>query len=215
MWAKEEMYSEGYTKATKYPPKYATKWARKNHFKGELKFAMQKAETKAHEKTIRELAGLMTGYKAADLSEGRLIFAKVLRSREMLQAESAARLTAMSQGIEPSKDTQALLFGETPQDMPVSGETVDPIVDPIIPAEPVAAYTLPESQRLINAIEKYNAAGLISAADSATAEGIIRWVESKGPDAVNDDMYWPKAIGILKQIESGIKPELLEAHDLY
>ena len=223
MWSKEEVYTEGYTKAAKYPPKYKTKWARKNHFKSELKFAMQKAETKAHEKAIRELAGLMTGYKAEDLTEGRLIFAKIRRSQEDMKLEAAARYTALSKGLEPSQETQALLFGNVDKDMPISGSAPTSDVPPQSEQEPVAsqpfndyaAENTPAYQRLIDAIDSYNQQGLIPPGDATTAQGIIGWVESKGADAEADGQYWPKAIGILKKIEDGIKMELRIKHGLY
>jgi hypothetical protein len=97
-WSKEEMYTDGYAKAGKYPPKYDNKFKRKHHLDEEMKFAHAKAETKSHVKTIRELAKMQTGFKTEDLKEGRLIFVKIRRSSMVLKMETAARLEAMRSG---------------------------------------------------------------------------------------------------------------------
>lgn len=110
LWSKEELYTEGYKKQSQYPPKYDTQYKRRNHFQSEMKFAHAKAETKAHEKAIRELAGLLTGYKLEDLKTGKLYFAKIRRSQSILKAETAARLTALSKGLKAP--TENLLFEE-------------------------------------------------------------------------------------------------------
>jgi hypothetical protein len=110
-WSKEEMYTEGYSKPPKYGSnKYDTTWKRQHHYWDMMKFAGQKAETKAYCKTIRELASLPTAFTPADLKKGVLIFSKIRRSSESLKLENAARLTALSKGLEAPKTD--LLFGE-------------------------------------------------------------------------------------------------------
>ena len=190
LWAKEEMYTEGYTKQGKYPPKYDTKWKRKAAFQAEVKFAMQKAETKAHEKTIRELAGLKSDYRAEDLKSGRFIFAKVRRSREILQAETAARLTAMSKGIEAP---QQLLFGEP-----------EPIPEP----EPEAISV---KERLISALEQYKTGGSVK--DIETTNKMLAWLKSEAHPE-EKTTFWKKAIDNLKAIEADIPEEFRIKHGL-
>lgn len=112
-WSKEEKYSEGYTKQGKYAPKYKTKYDRKAHLDSEMKFAMAKAETKAHGKTIRELAGLTTGYTAQELRSGELLFAKIRKSSQALKLEQAAHLSSISGGT--VKQDHNLLFGTEPE----------------------------------------------------------------------------------------------------
>ena len=107
-WSKEEKYTKGYTVKGRYDNKYQTKFDRKAHFDGEMKFAFAKAETKAYTKTIRELAGLMTGYTAQDLKSGELLFAKIRKSSKALQLEQAANLERISNGGKK----QNILFGE-------------------------------------------------------------------------------------------------------
>jgi len=194
MWTKEEMYTEGYSKKGKYPSRYDTKYKRKNHFYTELKFAQQKAETKAHEKTIRELAGLMTGYRKEDLSSGRLIFAKVRRSREILQAESAARLSALSNGTQEQKE-QAMLFGP-------SGGTIEMVED----TEPEIEIVTPTNrEKLIKALEYYlnEETVELNETDTGTVNTMLKWLNDT-PDAESNEAYWNKAMGNLKKIESGI-----------
>lgn len=91
--------------------KYGSKFARQSHFNSEMKFAMAKAETKAYLKTIRELAGLMTGYTKHDLQSGELLFAKIRKSSESLKLEQAAHLSRLSHNNNTEDHT--LLFGKT------------------------------------------------------------------------------------------------------
>ena len=159
---------------------------------------MQKAETKAHEKTIRELAGLHTGYRAEDLKEGRLIFAKVRRSKEILQAEAAARLSAMSRGIEGPADTTQLLFGN----------------GTITEEEPVFEIVKSNRELIIEALEMYKKGSSIPDTLVETADNILGWLNKK-EDAEADPVYWPKAIDALKLIEKGIPAEFRLDHKLY
>jgi len=213
LWAKEEMYTEGYTKPPKYPPnKYNSRWKRQANFKSELKFAQAKAETKAHLKSIRELAGMMTGYKAADLKSGHFIFVKIRRSSMIQKMETAARLQAISRGITDNTPAD-LLFGSAPSPEP----TADPLppdeydfsdVD-IVEDDP----QIPPNERFVNAMEFYLAEKLhVDSADKMTARMIAYFSDPKHTD---DDKLWPKSINRLKAIEATIDPAMLYSHDLY
>lgn len=94
LWSKEESYTNGYTKQGQYSNKYETMYQRRAHFDSEMKFAQAKAETKSNLKTIRELAGMMTGFSKSDLTTGFLIFSRVRRSMDSLKVEAAANLAA-------------------------------------------------------------------------------------------------------------------------
>jgi len=227
LWAKEENYTEGYTKPPKYPNKYDTKYKRRMHFQSELKFAHAKAETKAYMKAIRELAGLMTGYQTQDLKDGRLIFAKVRRSREVLRMETAARLQGMSKGNK-AEETVQKLFGE-PVDrvaenlenkhQPETGqqETEEPQQETFnIPTEPETETEPKKSKRehLIAILKNYREADLIVEEYANSADNIIKWL-SNNEDAENNTTYWPKAIRILQDIEAKIPEEGKILHNLY
>jgi len=93
LWSKEEAFTDGYTKEGKFPTKYDTMYKRRAHFDAEMKFAQPKAETKANLKTIRELAGMMTGFAPDDLKTGFLIFSRVRRSSDSLKVEAAAMMS--------------------------------------------------------------------------------------------------------------------------
>ena len=86
------------------PLKYDTKWKRQCSFDEELDKAAGKADSKSKSKAIREVVGLPTGFESEDLKEGRFIFAKIRRSREILQLESAANLTRISAGKQQQED---------------------------------------------------------------------------------------------------------------
>lgn len=190
-------------------PKYDTKWKRKSHFQTELKFAMQKAETKAHEKTIRELAGLMTGYKETDLKSGCLIFAKIRRSRKILQAETAARLVSLSNGNQSKPN---LLFGELEDDVviqhePVKGGTI--IENETIVNEQPEVKT--PKQWLIESIETYGKN--ISEELMDTADAVLKWLDkTESPETTT---FWGKAINLLKTIEEDMPEDFRVKHGLY
>ena len=195
-------------KEIKIYPKYQTKWDRKSCFYAELKFAMQKAETKAHEKTIRELAGLMTGYRSEDLSSGRLIFAKVRRSREILQAESAANLHAISKGINNTEPIE-LLF-DTPKAVDVKPEfATGDIVDkaPEKKIEPVKS----QKEIVLDAIEKYKANIEPELLDRTDA--LLDWIDEEA--APEKTSFWKDVIEHLKKIEESIPETFRIKHGLY
>lgn len=226
-WSEEEKNTKGYTIEIKdgkyqyfdkdiyglhyfkgkysYPIKYMTKYDRKKHFYSELKFAQQKAETKAHEKTIRELSALMTGYKTDDLKAGRLIFAKVRRSREVLKMETAARLSALSNGTHPAQ-SQTLLFGaqEEPPNISDSDEK------DVTPGPPTPEGTL------LQVFQTYGKIEQLTESERVIIGKCVTWLQGN-PDKKKESYqkYWDKAINILKDIEKKIEITQIIDHELY
>jgi hypothetical protein len=204
LWAKEEMYTDGYTKKSKYPNKYDSSYKRKAHFMGELKFAHAKAETKAHEKTIRELAGLQTGYKKEELSKGELIFSKVRRSRIILQSETAAKLAALSQGKQIESKVE--LFGEDhSSEMNISLHE-DEHKEPDPPKKS-------KQDELIEVLDYYvNESLIIKELDSSVAN-LLNWLKST-KEAEKNVQYWTKAMTVLKAVEEKIPNEGKKDHNI-
>ena len=215
LWTKEEMYTEGYSKKAQYPPKYDNTFKRRAHFNAEMKFAHAKAETKAHSKTIRELAGLMTGYTAADLKEGKFIFSKVRKSQESLKLEQAANLSRISGGGEPSPSAN-LLFppdNELEEEMEEVAEEMIHEEDPfesedVTPTEPT------DEEKLLGIFQTYEHLKELPADNIATIGKCIKWLESN-PDQSKDNYtgLWKKIIGKLKSIESNVDIEHQVEHE--
>lgn len=222
-WSKEEAKTNGYqnifngeyeyygkkyngkyykSKNGKYinnvPLKYDTKYKRKLHFKSELKFALQKAESKAHLKTIRELACLMTGYTEKDISHGVFYFARVRRSLETLKLETAARLTSLS------KENHNNILFETPkEEQEVKQIEENKKTKVSLMADIIKFYI--KDQEVSKNIEDIN-----------VVDKLILWLESN-PD-INDEnniKFWNKAINILKNIEENIPSFMKKEHDFY
>lgn len=187
-WTKEEAYTDGYTKPSKFPYRYNNKYKRRAHFQSELKFAQAKAETKAHEKTIRELAGMFTGYKTEDLTSGFFIFAKIRRSRESLHADARARIG--SYAIDSSKPEDGQL-----NIMPVNdeGETL--------------------KNQIIDTLKYYFKNDMIKNDMIETSSKMIDWLENT--ESPETSPFWANAIDKLKQIESIIPSEGRLTHGLY
>jgi len=211
LWTKEEMYTEGYSKKSKYPDKYDTTFKRRAHFNAEMKFAHAKAETKAHGKTIRELAGLMTGYTAPDLKEGKFIFSKVRKSQEALKLEQAANLSRISAGNEPSPAGN-LLFGpadEEPEIEETVKETTEP--DPFDDPEPINVTPTPEEE-LLGIFQTYQ----VTIKDNKDLNAVVNWMDKNlDKTAVNYQRGWDKAIGILKEVEKQLDITQLVEHKFY
>jgi len=220
LWEKEEVYTEGYTKKGKYPNKYDSKFKRKSHFASEMKFAQAKAETKSYLKAIRELAGLMTGYRQEDLISGRLSFVKIRRSHGSIKMETAARLAALSQGKQLEAPEPNLLFADEPQ------QEIKPEPKPELENKPEPTAhrqlfsgdhePLPATARemLIKTLNHYLSDGLIGDNNKETAKNIIEWLNNT-PEAESDPKFWPKALSILKEIETNIFDEGKIDHKLY
>lgn len=229
LWDKEELASEGYAKTVKdqygregyntewngkktfHEYKYNTKYKRRVHFNDLLDKAMGKAETKGKMKVIRELACLKTGYTDEDLLEGRFIFAKIGKSSGQAKLEAAARVSALSHGIE-DKTASAALFGkrETSDAAPVMRDvTPTPTPSPASLAA-VAALDPAADQRaeMLKVLKKYVDEGIVVGKENKeTAERIIGWLD-RTPNATENATYWPKAIGLLDAIELDILPDV-------
>jgi hypothetical protein len=223
MWADEEKWTEGYSKPNKFDNKYDTPYRRRSHFYDELKFAHSKAETKAHEKTIRELAGLQTGYKTEMLQGGSLTFAKIRRSREILKMESAARLGAMSRGeVAPVR----ALFAPDAESEPATEP--EPVTQPASSSDPFALEvtdvtatheTEPEPKKtprecLIATLEHYKTEKLVPENMIKETDNVLTWL-TKNADAETKKDLWPKAILRLTLIEKTIPEKGRVTHDLY
>lgn len=214
MWADEEKYTEGYSKKGKYPPKYDTKWKRKSHFKSELKFAMQKAETKAHVKTIRELAGLMTGYRTEDLKTGHMIFAKVRRSRKILQAESAANLQRIASGRADSEPID-LLFGSEPEALPPAApepQKAEPL-EKFAKEKKFEAPKKTPKETVLDVIDKYNTGKNIPEGLIDRTEAMVGWLEDQ--QSPEETVTWKEVLIHLKSIEETIPEDFRVKHGLY
>lgn len=199
LWSKEEQYSEGYTKQSKYPPKYENKYKRRAHFDSEMKFAHAKAETKAYLKTIRELAGMPTGYASTDLTSGKFVFSRIRRSKAVLKMETAARLSAISRGIEQNGNN--ILFGNTaPQlpDIPLDEDDIPPQETEI---EIVAVFS-----EYISAMQDGDLK------DRAIAT--LNWLKSE-KDPKSNAKYYKKAIDNLHEIEDATPEAFRIIHKLY
>jgi len=220
-WHKEEKITEGYSPAIvkdgeyeyynkkytgkhyfiingKYknavPLKYDTKWKRKCHFDDELAKSLGKADSKAKSKAIREVVGLQTGFLPEDLAEGRIIVSRVRRSRGILQAESAARLSALSNGTQEQKE-HTMLFGP-------SGGTIEMVED----TEPEIEIVTPTNrEKLIKALEYYlnEETVELNETDTGTVNTMLKWLNDT-LEAESNEAFWNKAMGNLKKIESGI-----------
>jgi hypothetical protein len=218
LWADEEKWTEGYSKPNKFDNKYDTPYRRRSHFYEELKFAHAKAETKAHEKTIRELAGLQTGYKTDMLASGSLTFAKIRRSREILKMESAARLGAMSRGdVQPVRQLfapDATAVDDAPSTIEQSES--DPFAVTDIPgvhdAEPEPKKT--QRECLIAVLEHYWEEKLVPDNMVKETNNVLTWL-NKNADAESKKDLWPKAINRLMAIEKVIPEKGRVTHELY
>lgn len=223
LWTKEEVYTEGYTKPGKYPPKYDTRWKRKAHFYAELKFAQQKTETKAHTKTIRELAGMMTGYRQEDLKSGRFVFVKIRRSADVLKLEQAARIDAIRNGTNDGRQAGAALFGAQQIEAPaVEAEPVpppepepEPIFEDHAPAPEPAAAPISAEQKLVTVLGIYQTKNPVITPE--VAEGVSRviaYYSEHGGTREGDPERWKKAMAVLKMVESALDSSCVIAHNL-
>jgi len=205
LWSNEEMYTNGYTKKGKYDNKYQNPFQRKANFDSEMKFAHAKAESKAYLKSIRELAGLPTGFKSNDLISGQLAFSKVRRSPLALKAETAARLGAISRGIGQST-AQAQLFGPAePEIYP------EPIAD--IEPEFTTEDTPPHDTQILAVFEEY-LPNISDEGMQATAKATIEWLKGE-EDPKSNKSFYAKALKNLKLIEDGIPEAFRLTHTLH
>lgn len=210
------MYTDGYAKKGKYDNKYDSPYRRRAHFDAEMKHAHAKAETKSHTKTIRELAGLPTGFRPEDLTSGVMIFARVRRSREVLQMETAARLSAISQGHQPGEQATRMLFGPTvvenePDNTPEpEPQNVTPDFPPTTePEQPKKT----KREELISVLQYYQKEKLVTPDMADTVTNVIAWLDG-AKDAESQSEWWAKAVSILKTVESKVPEEGRLTHNL-
>jgi len=217
LWSKEEMYTDGYAKKGKYDNKYDSPYRRRAHFDAEMKHAHAKAETKSHTKTIRELAGLPTGFRPEDLTSGVMIFARVRRSREVLQMETAARLSAISQGHQPGEQATRMLFGptvveneNTPEQEP-EPQNVTPEFPPT--TEPQQPPKKTKREELISVLQYYQKENLVTPDMADTVVNVLAWLDG-AKDAESQSEWWAKAVSILKTVEGKVPEEGRLTHNL-
>ena len=183
--------------------KYDTTFKRRAHFNAEMKFAHAKAETKAHSKTIRELAGLMTGYTAPDLKEGKFIFSKVRKSQESLKLEQAANLSRISAGNTPSP-AAAILFTPDEEEMEEVAEAMIHEEDAFETEDIIPT----KEEKLLGIFQTYEKLEELSTDDKAVIGKCIKWLKSK-PDQKKDNYntLWDTIIVRLKSIEPHVDIE--------
>lgn len=199
LWSKEESYTDGYKKPAKYDNKYDNQYKRRAHFDSEMKFAHAKAETKAYVKSIRELAGMPTGYSTADLAPGKFVFARIRRSKMVLKMETAARISAISRG-------------QVPQSAPALFAPEEPIYDDIPVTEPEPEPEKKETH-IIALFEEY----LPNIADLGLAEEAqktLDWLKTQ-EDPKAKPKFYAKALDNLKRIEDAIPEAFRIQHNLY
>ncbi len=211
LWHKEEKATEGYNpkllksypsgdkyyeytwegKVKKKALKYDTKWKRVSHFDELMDVAFGQADTKAHLKTIRELAGLPTGFTTEDLKPGIFTFAKITRSREALQLDQAAHLSSIEKGgrAEPNK----MLFGPSEGSIEVVEET-----EPEKTEEPEKES---DREKLIKALDFYLTEKDIDLTDEnrESATKTLQWI--KDTEDAENHKFWSKALNNLRIIE--------------
>jgi hypothetical protein len=226
LWSKEEMYTEGYTKPPKYPPnKYDTKWKRRYHFRQEMDKALGIAESTSWSICIREITGMLTGYKPEYLTEGKFYFAKIRRSKLAIKAETAARLTALSSGKQIESQPQEMLFGPDAQagQEPVPHEQAmqqSPIEFPTIEPEPVKQEPPPPApkwEQYIAVVDGYRKENIIPEDAKSALIGAYNWIKKMQDEAETDTggKWWNQAVQILKTLENVI-PEVGRAeHTIY
>jgi hypothetical protein len=184
------------------PQDYNTPEKKNLGFLKELKFAHAKAETKAYEKSIRELAYLQTGYKAADLAEGVLYFAKIRRSAAVLKLETAARLDAIRNGGQQLGSPRQPAQIEAPATATSSDDFA--LEAEVVQDEPVP---LTEREQMHKDLSDWKAAKLIPPLLVKSADNILVFLERDEPEKQIDK--WEKAKRVIQQIRDTIPAGVL------
>lgn len=171
----------------------------------ELKHSAAKAETKAHCKTIRELAGLQTGYSPADLKDGFFTFAQIQRSELSIKAESAARLAAISSGADGGRRATEALFGaETSPALPPPEERPD--ADWATDSEILEGTVEenPETPRVValRVLRTYKENGFVPEAAQSLYDKVVPWIESADYDVTMDPEKWPATLKLIARLEN-------------
>lgn len=183
-----------------YGLKYATKHLRQLHFAEEMKFAQRKADTKSRHIVIRVLAGLKTGYKKSDLSDGSFCFSSIKLSGDTVKLREAARVEALRRGLgDGGAGATVDLFGQ--QALPET--TIEPSDDdilgdfPDIPQESIK----PEWEKAKDTLSQYLADGVVK--DIPLTEQMIGWLIAN-EDKCLTHQSWPKVLNQIKAIEAEI-----------
>jgi len=242
LWSSEEEKTNGYdsAKLKKFPDGnpyyeytwngatkkkailYGTTYKRKAHFNKELKFAHAKAETKSNNKTIRELAGLMTGYTKDDLAEGKFIFSRVRKSRASLKLEHMAHLKRISNTGVPSPAALELF---APNDEPeaitgtvedIPEEHTEEDVTESVKEEKPKKKKPSQAQELLGVFQTYEHIKDLPDKAKTVIAGCIKWLDST-PDEKdpNYEKLWTAAISRLKDIEKAIDFQDMVEHKFY
>lgn len=201
LWSKEESDSIGYTKPLSYnnTPKYDNQYKRRAHFDSEMKFAHAKAETKAYVKSIRELAGMPTGFSTADLASGKFVFARIRRSKMVLKMETAARISAISRG-------------QAPQPAPALFAPDEPIYEDLPVTEPEPEPKNAETH-IVALFEEY-LPNINDLALAEEAQKTLDWLKAQD-DPKAKPKFYAKALENLKRIEEAIPEAFRIQHNLY
>jgi hypothetical protein len=165
------------------PGKYDTPAKRRAYFDREMKHAAQKAEYKAHSKTIRELAGMPTGYRKASLRDGWMSFYRVQLSIEAQEKDAAARRIGMATGgNDGGRAAVAALFGP---------EAAAALPEPEAPAASTAPAPQAAPRWLIAAetLAEYAAETKLSDENGKNLSALISTLQEKG-DEVFDTPDW-------------------------
>lgn len=225
LWAKEEAATEGYNPELLSKDNYGnlqysytyngqkkfkkcmydTKWKRKVHFHAELDKAEGKADTKAVCKTIRELAGLKTGYTPGDLKEGKFYFVKITRSELDMKMESAARYAGLANGNQEAKQVTRALFSENSSPEPEINITPQADVTPEPEPEPEKEAEKKGFEITVNSVLDFIKKNVDNISDAEKAEKgrkIISWLEQK-PDITTDrnSSIWQRAVNYYLELK--------------
>lgn len=196
LWSKEESFTEGYTKQAKYGTKYETTYKRRAHFDSEMKFAHAKAETKAYLKSIRELAGMPTGFSTSDLAPGVFVFARIRRSKSVLKMETAARIAAISRG-------------QAPQPAPALFAPEEPVFDDLpVEEEP------PKQELHITALFEEYLPNIKDLTLAESAQNALDWLKKQEDPKAKPSMY-QKALNVLREVEASLPESFRITHNLF
>lgn len=198
--------------------KYDSRAKRQAAFDAEMKHAMRKADSKARSLVVRVITGMATGYTAAELKSGVFYFYKITRSEFSVKAEQAARLTALSHGIENNGASRALFGPSEPVSAPEPRNVTPPAAPEPAPAQAAPPASAPETlaaqasalvdQRaeLIRVLKVYDSMKLVDATIKETFDKMSAWLEVTA-DATTSP-FWIKAIGVLNDIELKMPPAM-------
>lgn len=221
-WSTEEMYTEGYSKLSKYPNKYDTKWKRRNHFQKMLQHAWSVVDTQSWLKCIRDCACMLTGYQMDQIKEGKFYWIKIRRSEAIRKLETAARLDcirngggapALTQQAKPQIEEKPIIqieekplftdFESSPEPEPVKGKESE--------------KETTQRDKLIMTFQYYIEKGLIPNKNDEwliAIKKMLSWLE-KNKDAEMQTAKFKSSVDNLKMLEKSIPAEGRLNHGLY